>query len=99
MYHMDDREVKVVKGIIVLALILLTGCAGFTPLEQLEAQALVSGDWSAVERRERIIARRNWYSNLRCPEGTIGYCEIHLSPSRCSCVDAKVIRSLFSDRY
>ena len=99
MYHMDDREVRVVKGIIVLALILLTGCAGYTSLEQLEAQALVSGDWSAVERRERINARRNWYSNLRCPSGTIGYCELYLSANRCGCVDSRVIRSLFGCRY
>jgi hypothetical protein len=27
-------------------------------MEQLEQEALLSGDWSAVERRERLIARQ-----------------------------------------
>ena len=64
---MDGREVRVVKGIIMLALILLTGCAGYTPLKQLEAQALLSGDWSFVEKRERMETRRNLQSNMQCP--------------------------------
>jgi len=94
---MDDREVRDVKGIMILALTLLAGCAGYISLEQLESQALLTGDWSAVEKRERMIARRNMYSNMQCPPGTIGYCETYVSPSRCSCVDSKVIRSFFED--
>jgi len=86
-----------VKGIVILALILLAGCAEFMPLEQLESQAFLTGDWSAVEKRERMIARRNMYSNMQCPPGTIGYCETYGSPARCSCVDSKVIRSFFDD--
>jgi len=92
---MDDREVRIVKGITMLALILLAGCAGYTPLEQLEAQALLSGDWSLVEKRERMQTRRNLHSNIQCPPGTMGYCETYRSPVRCSCVDSKVIRSFF----
>ena len=77
------------KGIIVLALILLTGCAGIVPMEQLEAEALITGDWSAVERRERIVARRNLRSFLQCPPGTIGYCEIGFGSNSCSCVSSR----------
>ena len=94
MHHMDDMEVRVMKGIFVLALILLTGCAGVTPLEQLEAEALVSGDWSAVNKRERLIARRNLHANLRCPPGTIGYCELFRLTKKCSCVESKIINTL-----
>jgi len=83
------------KGIIGLALILLTGCAATTPLEQLEAEALVSGDWSAVNKRERLIASRNLHANLRCPAGTIGYCKSFRLTKRCSCVDSKIISTLF----
>ncbi len=42
----------------VLLLSFLIGCAPVATLEELEAQAYVSGDWSEVEKRERIIARR-----------------------------------------
>lgn len=99
MIHMDGREVRVVKGSIMLALILLAGCAGYTPLEQLEAEALLSGDWSAVEKRERLEVRRNLHSSMRCPAGTIGYCEPYLAADRCSCVNSRVIRSFFDSRY
>ena|GEM_PF-2256711 len=85
------------RGIVILALILLAGCSGYIPLEQLEAQALITGDWSAVQKRERTIARRNLHSYMQCPPGTTGYCETYGSPARCSCVDSKVIRSFFDD--
>ena len=81
------------KGIIVLALILLTGCASYQSLEQLEAQALVSGDWSAVERRERIIVRRKQRNSFQCPPDSIAYCEMGISTDRCTCVDADRMRS------
>ena len=45
------------RGIIVAALLILGGCSGYQTLEQLEDEALVSGDWSAVEKREELIAR------------------------------------------
>ncbi len=32
--------------------ILLSGCGTITTLEELEAEALVTGDWTQVERRE-----------------------------------------------
>ncbi len=81
------------KGITMLALILLTGCAGYTPIQQLEAQALLTGDWSVVEKRERMEIRRNLHSYMKCPAGTIGYCETYRLPVRCSCVDRASIRS------
>ena len=54
---MTDREVNNVKGIMILALLFAAGCSAYVPLEQLEAEALVTGDWSKVEQRERTIAR------------------------------------------
>ena len=95
MIHMYDREVRVVKGITMLTLIFLVGCAGVVPLEQLEADALLSGDWSAVEQRERLIARRNLRSYMRCEPGTIGYCETNNGLEHCRCIDRKIIQSLF----
>ena len=81
------------KGIIVLALILSTGCASYQSLEQLEAHALVSGDWSAVETRERIIARRKQRNSFQCPPGFSAVCEMRISSDRCTCVDADGMRT------
>ena len=98
MVYMNDREVRVMKGIIVLTLILLAGCAEYVPLELLEARARVSGDWSAVEKRERIIARRDLHTSMSCPNGTIGYCASFGIDKKCRCVERKEINALlFSD--
>ncbi len=92
---MDDWEVRDVKGITILALILLAGCAGHIPLEQLEAQALITGDWSAVQKRERAIARRNSHSNMHCPPGTMGFCENRFGDMSCSCAESEMVRAFF----
>ena len=42
----------------ILAVLLLAGCAPIKSLEELKDEASVSGDWSEVERRERILKRR-----------------------------------------
>ncbi len=61
------------KGIAISGLLLLLGgCASFASLEELEAQAMLTGDWSAVERRERIIARREAQDAVQCPSGAVG---------------------------
>ena len=95
---MADREVENVKGILLFALILLAGCGSFTSLEQLESEALLTGDWSAVDKRERIIARRKLDAGPTCPSGTIAYCQSFASDSRCTCVEADVIHTLLGDR-
>jgi len=86
-----------VKGMIIVILLGLAGCSSFVPLEQLEAEALVSGDWSRVEQRERLIQRRNLRAYMNCPAGTMGYCQKNGLTDKCGCVDSTVIRSLFID--
>ena len=73
--------------ITVTVLLLLTGCGAMKSMEQLEAEALLSGDWSAVEERERQIARRNLNGSVHCPPGKIGYCEADFGTTECACVD------------
>lgn len=70
---------------------MLVGCATGPSLEELEAQALVTGDWSLVERREAQLARRN-KPTIRCPSGTMSYCESHLGQSRCGCISDELSR-------
>ena len=82
------------RGIIVAALLILGGCSGYQTLEQLEDQALVSGDWSAVEKREELIARQARRNGPKCPRGFTAYCETSALVQRCSCVDPNQVRSL-----
>ena len=83
----------------VLALMMicgLAGCAVGPTLEQLEKQAMFTGDWSEVERRERMLVRRNLRAGIQCPPGTIGYCEVRLSDRRCTCVSSRALSVMLS---
>lgn len=74
------------KGIVLLGLCMIAGCS-YTPLEELEKQAMVTGDWSAVERRERLIAEREARTRSNCPSQTVEVCETFIGDERCSCVE------------
>lgn len=79
-----------------LAILLITGCGTVTPMAELERQALLTGDWSEVEKRERILVRRNMNRSMACPNGYIGYCTENYGQPSCSCVERDVIRAAFS---
>ncbi len=64
---------------------LLVGCTAQPTMDELETQAFITGDWSAVEARERAIARRALRSGRQCPDGYIAYCEQNFSGTRCIC--------------
>ena len=81
------------KGIIMLVLLFAAGCSAYVPLEQLEAEALVSGDWSKVEQREMMLQRRQSRSVPSCPPGTMAYCNVGIGRDECTCVDNEIISS------
>ncbi len=81
------------KVLVLLGAIFLTGCGSMSSLEELEQQAFLTGDWSAVEQRERMIARREARKGIQCPAGQTGYCETRIRQSRCACIDNSVLRS------
>lgn len=81
------------KGITILLLVLLAGCASYTPLEQLEADALVSGDWSLVEKRERMIAWQKARQGGQCPDRAVNYCVVSFGEKKCECVSSTSFRS------
>ena len=87
---------KVLIGL--LALCFVIGCAPVKSLEQLEAEASVSGDWSAVEKRERILARRAATTGPSCPEGYVSYCERFGGFERCGCVTRTSMREMLAGR-
>lgn len=71
---------------LILVLGILTGCTAQQTLEELEAEAAITGDWSEVEKRERVIARRKARLGAECPNGYISYCESWGGEKRCGCV-------------
>ena len=77
------------KILSVLALILMAGCTVGPTMADLETQAMLTGDWSAVDKREQSIARRNLRrgSVSNCPAKYLSYCEIGLGKKRCSCIN------------
>lgn len=86
------------RGILIMfTLCVLGGCAVGPSLDELEAQALVTGDWSLVERREAQIARRQ-QRGPSCPPGSVAYCETFMADKRCSCVSQSAFYSLINIR-
>ncbi|MEM9208773.1 MAG: hypothetical protein AAGA61_05975 [Pseudomonadota bacterium] len=82
-----------------ICLITLTGCAAYVPIEDLKAQALRSGDWSEVEKRERIIAKREARYGASCPKGTLSVCETIVGGNDCQCVGRNSADRLLTRRW
>ena len=84
-----------------LALLLalgLIGCAPVPTLEELEQQAFLTGDWSEVEEREKILARRAARKGMNCPSGYVSYCQRFAAQNRCSCVPRDKLFDAFAMR-
>jgi len=86
------------KLMLLLGAVFLAGCVSMPTLEQLEEQALLTGDWSAVEQREKLIAKRDSRRGVKCPTGMIAYCEQRFGQKRCACVSKSEMTSLLSWR-
>ena len=74
------------KIITIIAACFLLGCATQPSIEDLEKQAMASGDWTEVERREVAVSKRNVTQAKSCPTGMVNYCYDHFSEERCECV-------------
>lgn len=83
---MNYMESRLMKGLSVLMLCLLAGCAARPTMEQLELQAFNSGDWSAVEQRERMQARIAKRAPVQCPARLVAVCVNQFGNKKCSCV-------------
>ncbi len=84
-------------GILLLAFA-LTACTAAPTMEQLEYQAMLTGDWTEVEKRERILERRASRQSSQCPPGTVSYCERAIGDNRCACIDEDALRRIFVGR-
>lgn len=86
------------RVLVLLAAFLVTACAPYYTLEELEHQALLTGDWSAVEERERIIAKRDARRAQQCPSGYMSYCETMMARKRCGCVQDELMMQFLYGR-
>lgn len=86
-----------ITSILILAL-LAGACAAPPTLEELEFEALRTGDWTAVEQRERAMARRAARQPVSCPDGQIEFCETRVGERSCQCVGPRAIDALFGWR-
>ncbi len=82
----------------IVAALFIVGCAPMQSLEELEADALQTGDWSLVEAREALIAKRNARRPRQCASGQISYCEKNVGVYRCVCASKGVMYDAFAAR-
>jgi len=72
-----------------VVLCFLAGCAARPSLNQLEEEAMVSGDWSAVEQREEEIRRHDPNIGGTCPSGQAKVCYENPAGENCECYVAR----------
>jgi len=68
------------------SLLWLTGCSSTTSLEDLETEAMISGDWSEVERRERQMRQQKLTAEFDCKTGMTLVCVDKGSGEECTCL-------------
>ena len=87
------------RSILIMPLALvLAACATPPTLDELEFQALQTGDWSAVEKRERSMARRAVREIPDCASDLVPVCRDSWGENDCHCVSRRSIKEMFS-RY
>ena len=82
-----------VKFVGILALCLLVGCSTRPTIEELEAEALDTGDWSAVEKRQRMDEK--WgvvKSDSACRGDKVEICQTKSKQEFCDCVSPHDLR-------
>lgn len=72
----------------ILLLVFLVACSNQPTLGELEAEALQTGDWTAVEEREKLLRRTGRLSDSDCPGGTVQMCVDDMGKETCRCLTA-----------
>jgi hypothetical protein len=78
--------VRLMRAIVLTALVALAACTSQKTLEELEQEALATGNWTEVEKREMAQTRRGKNSDKRCPEGFVNVCLESGMSIDCRCV-------------
>lgn len=77
------------QAIRILALSVLFGCSSQPSLDELEDEALITGDWSKVASYEQKVERTSRTNGLDCPRLYVAVCRESGLSSKCSCVPSK----------
>ena len=72
--------------LIIAVVAVLVGCSASPTLEELEDEALVTGDWSAVEAREQLMQRKRKKNVIDCPSGFTSSCYESGPNVQCECI-------------
>ncbi len=78
---------------LIACLLLSSACA--LPMERLVNEALVTGNWSEVEKREAAAVRRQVREqSLKCERSEVGFCTTkgRLKKRVCTCVSYSDVR-------
>jgi len=81
------------RFVVITVVCLLVGCSARPTLEELEAEALTTGDWEAVEKRERID--KKWgvvKTDSECRGDYIRLCQTKSAQEFCECVSPHDLR-------
>jgi hypothetical protein len=73
------------KYISLLVLTVLVSCASSPTTEEVEVDAMKTGDWSAVEDRERMNEKMRVAPKLKCPEDLMLICIKNGEHEDCFC--------------
>ena len=74
------------RVLVLLAFLAIGACADTRTLEELEQEAMETGDWTAVERREKKLAEKLARREAGCRTTETLVCEELASTARCYCV-------------
>jgi len=75
-----------IKFVFLITFFVAASCSSRPTLEELEDEANVSGDWTAVERREELIKERLEKSAPGCPGPFIKKCFEQQTGIECYCL-------------
>ena len=84
------------KILLIFGLVVLAGCVANPTMEELEAEAMQTGDWSKVEQRELLQARRMGRARTQCPTDFALFCDTDSGEEDCRCVNREAYRAMYN---
>jgi len=82
---------RLMRAVWILLIFSLVGCADQMTIEQLEDEAITTGDWSEVEDYERLLQEQSRESVPECPDGQIVRCVESGLNVKCDCVSVRAL--------
>lgn len=92
---MNRRNRATLLGLLVFVAVAgISGCSSRPTMEELEKEAIATGDWSEVEKRQEMDRRMEMVDpDRQCPSGESLLCRQNGPREECECVESNWIRS------